>query len=190
MKQLSLGALLIFSVFIFTYKLDYEYFFTDEATYNESGMLHLKGQYAKLPEVPLLGKYIAGITGVMMGRNLFLLRLPYALMGVASVFLVYLILEKEHGHYWGLLGGMLFTQSPFLYSATRRVMLEPVLHLIWLSFHLMYLRFLETEKPKYALLSGLFIGLGMATKIPSTLLYPFSFTTLLLYQKLAGEKIF
>ena len=182
-KPASILLLIISSFLLLIYKLDYEYFFTDEVVYVQTGQNLLVGDYTQSREVPMLGKYIVGLTATFAHRNIFLLRLPFVFMAVASVFIVFLILKERYGHYWGILGGFLYIFSPFTYSTSRMAMLEPLNNLLWLCFHFFYLRFFMYKKIRYMLFAGVFIGLGMATKIPSIVLYPFSLLIFLMYLK-------
>lgn len=181
-----LSVLLIFTTFLYFYRLDYPYFFTDEILYINSGKEHLRGEYNNTLQAPLVGKYIAGAVGLLTENNVFLLRTPFAILGILSVFLVYKILAENLGKYWGILGGFLFLTSPILYSATRMAMLEPPMHFFWLLTHLFFLRVIRSpQKLLNYILTGVFIGFGMATKYPTAVFYPF---VLIIYLALLKNK--
>jgi len=170
----------LFITFLFVYKLDSAYFFTDEILYRASGSEYIHGNFTRNLQHPLIGKYIVGLMTLISESNVFILRLPYALLGVGSAFVVFVILKRQYGYFWGLLGALLYTLSPFIYETTRMVMFEAPMHLFWLLFHFYFLSLLQEDLPdkqfkKYQLLSGLFLGLSIATKIPSFVLYAFSF---------------
>ncbi|MFA6981608.1 MAG: glycosyltransferase family 39 protein [Patescibacteria group bacterium] len=169
-------VLVVFSLitFLFIYKLDYPYFFTDEVLYVDSGREHLKGVYTSTMHVPLITKYIAGVMYSIADHNVLLLRIPFALMGVLSAIVLYKILEREFGYKWGLLGAMLFTSSEIIYTSTRMVMLEALMHLSWLLFLYLYYLAMEKRQASWFLYSGIFLGLALSSKITSVILIPFT----------------
>ena len=181
--------LLLVSAVLFLYKLDYEYFFTDEILYSQSGYEYLaKHDYSLNLQHPFLAKYIAGIATMINNRDVFVMRLPFALIGIASALVVYKILEEQYGKKRGFLGGLLFVFSPYLYSSIRMVMMESPMIFFWLMFHLFFLRFLKTKDRKNAVLSGIMLGLGIGTKSNSLILYPFSLLALIIF-KLMNKQI-
>lgn len=181
--------LFIVSSFLFLYKLELASVFTDEVLYFQSGQAYLGGEYAANLQHPLIGKYIAGIPTLFTERNLFILRLPFAILGVLSCLIVYLIIRQFYGYKWAFLGGILYVLAPFIYSSSRMVMLEAPLYFFWLLFNYFYLRYLTSSKKVFIILSGLCLGLGMATKFNSIILYPFSLIALFLYAKTSGKKV-
>ena len=81
-------------VFLFLYKLNYEFFFTDEILYLNSGIEYLRGEFTLSIQAPFIGKYIAGIASLFSQRDLFVLRLPFAILGIISAAVVYFIIKK------------------------------------------------------------------------------------------------
>lgn len=150
-KKYCLESLIFLLVAVaFLIKLDYYYFFTDEILYVQTGAEHLSGIYTDTLQVPPLPKLLAGGAYIVAGRNLFLLRLPYALMGIASTYFVYLILKREFSKYFALFGVVLFVTDRIIFDATRMVMLEPLMHLAWLGFlYFYYNTFHNTNKKSY-----------------------------------------
>ena len=161
--------------FFFFYKLDYAYFFTDEILYVQRGAEHLLGIYTDTLQVPLLPKYLAGIVYRFVGQDAFLLRAPFALMGVITAFLIYLILKREFGEKFGLAGVLLFVTSRIIIESTRMVMLEPMMHLFWLAFHYFYYQTFSSTNRRIFLLAGVFLGLSLSVKISAFVLLPFIF---------------
>jgi len=173
--------------FLFIYKLHYHYFFTDEVLYIDSGREHLKGIYDSTMQVPLLPKYIAALMYKLGDHNVFLLRLPFALMGILSSFLIYKILQEEINYKWGLIGALLFSSSVIIYDSTRMVMLEPLMHLTWLFFLYFLYKAIKHNKSQDFLFAGISLGLALASKITSLLLVPFSI--IFLFYSLLHRKI-
>ena len=183
-------VLTLISTFFYFYKLDYAYFFTDEILYVNTGVEHLRGEYNNVLQAPLLGKYIAGIAGLINEDNVNILRAPFALLGVLSVLLVYKILSDHEGKIWGFFGGILYLSSPLLYSSTRMVMLESPMHFLWLLAHLFLLKALvEPKKLINSILAGFFIGFGVATKYSTLVFYPFILILYFVIRK-SGKDLF
>ncbi len=160
--------------FLFLFKLSYAYFFTDEILYTMSGLEYMHGNYTRNLQHPLLGKYLVGLVTLFTRADVFWLRLPYALLGVVSAWLIFCIIKKQYGAIWGYVASLLYVFSPFIYETTRMVMLESPMYLWWLGFHLFFLDYLYEKRAKSLWLAGVFLGLGMATKFSTIILYPFS----------------
>lgn len=159
--------------FIFIYKLDYRYFFTDEIVYIDAGREHLKGIYGEVMEVPLLTKYLAAIMYKNYDHDVFMLRLPFAIFGILTSLVIYQILRKQFGFFWGIFGMILYSSSSIINFATGMVMNEAMLNLMWAVFLYFYFQAVTTNKFRFFLVSGLFFGLAMSTKFTSILLIPF-----------------
>ncbi|MFC1722351.1 ArnT family glycosyltransferase [Patescibacteria group bacterium] len=125
-------------------------------------------------QVPLLSKYLAAVIYHLVDHNVFLLRLPFAIMGIVSTFLIYKIVHKEYGYIWGLAGAALFSSSEIIIYATRMVMLEPLMHFSWLLFLYYFYDTLKNTYEKRFLLLGVLLGFALATKVSSIILIPFT----------------
>ncbi len=171
----KLLAIVVFALIAvaFITKLDFHYVFTDEILYLQTGVEHLNGIYTDVLQVSPLPKYLAGMLYLIFGQNAYFLRLPYALMGVATSFVIYLILKREYGKGFGLLGAILFTTSKIIFNSTRMAMLEPPMHLFWILFHYFFYKTLSTESKKTYYIAGIFLGLSLSIKITSIVLLPF-----------------
>lgn len=181
LKGLVFGLVVLSSFFIYFYKLDYESFFTDEIIFVKSGLEAIyRNEYSLILEVPLVGKYLAGLSALFDERNIYIMRIPYALLGIFTAFIIFKILQKEYGFYWGVSGFLLFILSPILYYSTRMVMLEAPMHLFWILFSYYFLEFAKTAKWKTSILSGIFLGLALGTKFTSIVLFPISGISILI----------
>ena len=97
MKKFKNTHLLSFAIFalvfiLFAWKLDRYYFYTDEILYAHRGLEHFQGIYSATLQVPPLPKYFAGLAYTLANGNLGFMRLPYALLGTFTAYLLYLIL--------------------------------------------------------------------------------------------------
>jgi len=164
-------ALITFS---FIYKLDYHYFFTDEILNVNRGLEHINGIYSDDAHVPILSKYFSGVVYFLFSNNVFFLRLPYALIGVLTSFVVFLIVKREFGYGFGLLAAVFFASSKIIFDSSRMVMLEPLMHLFWVVFLYYFYTAIKTLDAKYFLLAGVFFGLSLDTKVTSIVLVPFT----------------
>ena len=173
---LKIFPFLVFAVIalLFVLKLDHAYFFTDEILYIKTGADHLKGIYTSTLQVPVLPKYIAGALYTLFNTNIYLMRLPFALTGIATAVLLYFIVKREYGSKYGLVAAALFTGSNILFDATRMVMLEPLMHLFWLLFHFFFYSTLFSKNRRLYVYAGLFFGLSLGTKLTSIVLIPFT----------------
>jgi len=165
----------LISFFIFISKLDYHYIFTDEILYYQKGVDMLEGIFDNTLQVPPLQKYIAGISFKVFNPDLFLMRLPFAILGFLSSIIIFYIVKKQTNLYYGFLASSLYLFSKVIFDSSRMMMLEPVLHFFWLLF-IFYFYKIYSEKNqnninfKYYLISGFLLGLALATKITSILL--------------------
>lgn len=188
--MLPLLLIALISGALMLYKLNFESFFTDEILYTDAGQEYYRGDYTMNLQHPLITKYIAGIVMQFTQTDVFLLRLPFAILGVLSALIVYLIIKEYYEKEYAFLGAILFSVMPFIYSSTRMVMMEAPMHLFWLIFNLFFIKYLNDNKFKYAGLAGIAIGLGMATKFPTVILYPFSITAFALLKISTKKPIF
>ncbi|MBI4992016.1 MAG: glycosyltransferase family 39 protein [Candidatus Harrisonbacteria bacterium] len=130
---------------------------------------------------PLLVPYIQHISMAMFGENNFAFRLPSAILGTASVYLLYLI------------GTLLYSENASLLSAaflgltlnhvyiSRTGMQEAyVIFFILLGFYI-FLKSLRNEK--YLPWVGAVIGLAAETKYTSLILVPIFLTYLLIFKR-------
>ena len=182
MNKIILLLTLALTTALILFKLDYRSFFTDELSYYYDGREIVKlNDYSENKEVPLVGKYLGGISYLIGNRNVFLLRLPFALLSIFSAFVVYLIIKQSHDEIWAVIGSVIFSWMPFIFTESRMVMLEAPLILSWLLFHLFFIKYLQKGSLKYACFSGILLGLSMGTKISSLILViflPVAFTIL------------
>lgn len=170
-KSLKLFLALSYGVFVLLYKLDAHYMFTDEVLYVQAGREYIKGDYTLNLQHPLVGKYISSITS-NFSNDVFLLRLPFALIGVVSAYLVFKILSTYYNFELALLGLLVHFSLPFLSYTNRSVLLESPMYLFWLIFSYFVLKFSKTTNFKYFYLAAVSLGLCFSTKYTSIVLLP------------------
>lgn len=160
-----------YAIFVLCYKLDAHYMFTDEVLYVQAGREYIKGDYTLNLQHPLLGKYISAITSVF-SNDVFLLRLPYALIGLVSAFVVFKILSLYYEFKISILGLLFYSSLPFLNYTNRSILLDSPMHLFWLLCSYFILKFSVTKNLKYFYISAVFLGLSFSTKYTSVVLMP------------------
>ena len=190
MNKILLLLTLALTTALVILKLDYRSFFTDELAYYYNGreIVNLN-DYSQSTEVPPVGKYLAGISYLIGNRNVFLLRLPFALMLLLSALIVYLIIKQFYDEIWAVIGSAIFAWMPFIFTETRMLMLEAPLILFWLLFHLFFIKYLQKNRLKWACLSGIFLGLSMGTKISSLILVIFLPIAFILFKIILNKRL-
>ena len=83
------------------YKLDYPYFFTDEILYTDAGNEYYQSDFTKNLQHPFIAKYLVGFVTLfgpedVYQSNVSVLRLPFALLTLGCVFLLYQIMALCH----------------------------------------------------------------------------------------------
>jgi len=114
-------------------------------------------------------------------------RLTSVLMGVVSVFLVYLLGKKIYDYRTGLLSALFFALYPVHINTSHYILVDiPMVMLSIASFYAIVLM-AETGKMKHYIMAGLLIGLAAVNKIPAVLLsIPF---ILIHFFRLHGEHV-
>ena len=172
-KEILLILLLItISSFVYLYKLDNSYFFTDEILYLDSGRQYLKGNFENNMQVPFVAKYILGIMYPFVDHNVYLLRIPFAIMGILAGLTIFFIIKTELGNRLAIAGFCMFLFNPVILDSTKMGMLEAPMHLFWLLFAYFFIEANKNLRYKLFAFSGLFLGLAFASKFTSIALIP------------------
>lgn len=117
----------------------------------------------------------------VFGEYKFAFRLPSALAGIFSVFLVYLIGKKLFSANAGLIAATLLAVTVNAVHNSRLGLQEPILILLMLAAAYFFLR--ADENRKYLLLSGGFWGLAMLAKYNAIILAPIFLTYILISKR-------
>jgi 4-amino-4-deoxy-L-arabinose transferase-like glycosyltransferase len=183
-------ALILISSLIYFYKLDNSYFFTDEILYLDSGRQYLKGNFENNMQVPFITKYILGYMYSIADHNVFLLRTPFALMGILSSLLIFLIVKKEFNTKLAIIGFALYLFNPIVLFSTKMGMLEAPMHLFWLLFAYFFTEANKHLKISFFIWSGIFLSLAFASKFTSIALIPPIIVIFLINFKKTKEYLF
>ena len=169
----------------------------DEINFAESAremLISGKYQQVQINFVPFMEKpplffWLQAVSMKIFGVNEFAARFPNALVGIATLILVFSIGKKIHGRTLAFFWVLLITGSitPHLYFKTG--IIDPLYNLfIFCSIYQFYLFTGSENKSKHAWLMGLFMGLAIITKGPvAVIIVLLSF---LVYWALKGFQIF
>ena len=130
---------------------------------------------------PLLVPYTQHVFMKLFGENNFAFRLPSALLGIISVYLLYLIGVRLYSQNAGLLGAAFLgiTLNGIYISRTGLQEAYVIFFLLLAS----YLFLKALEEPRYLFWAGAAIGLGAEAKYNSLILIPIFLTYLALFRR-------
>jgi 4-amino-4-deoxy-L-arabinose transferase-like glycosyltransferase len=95
---------------------------------------------------------------------------PQALMGVASVALVYDLVRRRFGRFAGFVGGFALATTPIAVAISRHNNPDALLILCCVAALWFLVRALEDGRTRWLILSGLCVGLGFETKMAAALM--------------------
>ncbi|ACY20142.1 glycosyl transferase family 39 [Gordonia bronchialis DSM 43247] len=113
---------------------------------------------------PPASLWIPAIVVRIFGLNSWSILVPQALMGVASVALLYLITRKYFGHWAGILAGLTLALVPVSAMMFRFNNPEALLILLMIASVWAILKAVETGRLRWLILTGVFVGFGFLTK--------------------------
>ncbi|MDL9936883.1 glycosyltransferase family 39 protein [Gordonia sp. ABSL1-1] len=113
---------------------------------------------------PPASLWIPGLSVRIFGLNSWSILVPEALMGVASVALLYLITRRYFGHWPAMLGAATLALTPVAALMFRFNNPEALLILLMIGAVGACLRAIETERMRWLLLTGVLVGFGFLTK--------------------------
>lgn len=113
---------------------------------------------------PPLALWIMSLSVKIFGLSPWSLLVPQALMGVATVWLVYRMAAQHLGHRWGLLAGALMALMPVSTAVFRYNNPDALLTLLMASAAAATLAAVRTERQGLLGLAGVLIGAGFLTK--------------------------
>ena len=113
---------------------------------------------------PPMSLWIPGIAVRIFGLNSWSVLVPQALMGVASVALLYVIVRRYAGWQAGLLTGLALALTPVATLMFRFDNPDALLVLLMLAAVWATMRGIEDGRIRWMLLTGMFVGFGFLTK--------------------------
>ncbi|QQG45260.1 MAG: glycosyltransferase family 39 protein [Candidatus Sungiibacteriota bacterium] len=117
----------------------------------------------------------------LLGENPIAFRLPSALLGVASVYLLYLLGTLLFSRSAGLVGAAILAVTVNNVALSRMGLQEP--YVIFFMLLTLYFFLKGLRQDRYFLWSGIFLGLGLLTKYNTFILAPILFSYLLFFRR-------
>lgn len=184
------SVLFIISMLLRIHKYEVLSVMPDELTYSSYAYSILSHNWAWPPEFmganPPLLPYILAVATYLFEGGLGVFRMISIFFGSLSVCVIYFLGKSLYNRRVGILAAILlcFCSYHILYS--RTVMLEAIwMFLAYLSMYYFWKSYNTENDIKYALLSGVFLGLALDTKFNALLLY-ISFALFILWTKKRG----
>jgi 4-amino-4-deoxy-L-arabinose transferase-like glycosyltransferase len=114
---------------------------------------------------PPLALWVQSLSVRVFGFHPLSMLVPQALMGVASVALVYDLTRRRFGRVGGFAAGLTLTLTPITVAISRHNNPDALLVLCCVAALWFTVRALEDGRTRWLLLAGLSVGLGFATKM-------------------------
>ncbi|MGO4471788.1 glycosyltransferase family 39 protein [Arthrobacter sp. M-10] len=122
---------------------------------------------------PPLSLWIMALSVRLFGLSSWSILVPQALMGVATVWLIYKIIRRSYPATPALLGGLIYATTPVVVLMSRYNNPEPVMGLLMVVSCYFILRALEDNRWRWYLLAGAGLGFGfMAKQIQAFIMIP------------------
>src|SRR5215210_1122619 len=119
---------------------------------------------------PPLASWVQVAFVKVLGFHPLSLLLPQALMGVASVALVYDLTRRRFGRAAGFVAGLVLATTPITVAISRHNNPDALLILCSVAAPWLVVRGLEDGRARWLVLAGVAIGLGFETKMAAALL--------------------
>ncbi|WP_461666378.1 ArnT family glycosyltransferase [Gordonia sputi] len=113
---------------------------------------------------PPASLWIPALSVRIFGLNSWAILVPNALMGVASVALLYWMTRRYFGHWAGILAGATLALTPVAAMMFRFNNPEALLILLMIAAVWACLKAVETGRLRWMILVGVFVGFGFLTK--------------------------
>ena len=119
---------------------------------------------------PPLASWVQVAFVKVFGFHSLSLLVPQALMGVASVALVYDLVRRRFGRAAGFVAGLVLATTPITVAISRHNNPDALLILCCVAALWFVVRALEDGRTRWLILSGVSVGLGFETKMAAALL--------------------
>ena len=114
---------------------------------------------------PPLALWVQSLSVRMFGYHPLSVLVPQALMGVASVVLVYDLVRRRFGRVGGLVAGLALATTPITVGISRHNNPDALLVLCCVAALWFAVRALEDGRTRWLVLAGVCVGLGFETKM-------------------------
>jgi 4-amino-4-deoxy-L-arabinose transferase-like glycosyltransferase len=119
---------------------------------------------------PPLALWVQALSVNVFGFNALALLVPQALMGVASVALVYDLVRRRFGRAGGFVAGLVLALTPITVAISRHNNPDALLVLCSVAALWCVVRALEDGRTRWLVLAGVAVGLGFETKMAAALM--------------------
>jgi 4-amino-4-deoxy-L-arabinose transferase-like glycosyltransferase len=119
---------------------------------------------------PPLALWVQALSVKVFGFHSLSLLVPQALMGVASVALVYDLVRRRFGRAGGLVAGLVLALTPITVAISRHNNPDALLVLCSVAALWCVVRALEDGRTRWLVLAGVAVGLGFETKMAAALM--------------------
>lgn len=136
---------------------------------------------------PPLALWVQALSARAFGFGTWQLLVPQALMGVASVALVYDLVARRFGRIAGLGGGLAFALTPITVAMSRHNNPDALLVLCSTAALWFLVRGLEDGRTRWLVWAGVMVGLGFEAKMGAALLVVPAITAAYLYAAPRGR---
>ncbi|MEZ0292960.1 MAG: ArnT family glycosyltransferase [Solirubrobacteraceae bacterium] len=119
---------------------------------------------------PPLALWVQALSARAFGFNSWALLVPQALMGVATVWLVYDLVRRRFGRAAGFAGGLVLALTPITVAISRHNNPDALLILCCVAALWCIVRALEDGGTRWVVLAGVAVGLGFEAKMAAALL--------------------
>jgi 4-amino-4-deoxy-L-arabinose transferase-like glycosyltransferase len=135
---------------------------------------------------PPAAMWVMGLSARIFGVNSWSILAPQALMGVASVFLLYLAVKRWFGPTAGLVAGAALALTPVAVLMFRFDNPDALLTLLMTAGAYTTVRAVEKASPKWLALTGVLLGFGFLTKMMQAFLVLPAFALVYLFAAPTG----
>ena len=119
---------------------------------------------------PPLALWVQALSAKVFGFHSLSMLVPQALMGVASVALVYDLVRRRFGRAGGFVGGLVLALTPIAVAISRHNNPDALLVLCSVAALWCVVRALEDGRTRWLVLAGVAVGLGFEAKMAAALL--------------------
>jgi 4-amino-4-deoxy-L-arabinose transferase-like glycosyltransferase len=161
------------AVFVALFRLTVPTLNPDEPIYREAGAAYVRGEFHRNLEHPFVSKLVIGAFTALFGNGILAARLPGALLGLATGFVLYRIGKRLAGASCGLVCAgfwWLFPQGDNVRIDRFGLLEGPTFFLAALA-SLAILKWVEAPRWRLAVAAGVVAGLAVSAKYPAALLF-------------------